>query len=365
MWLYNLYYRAEGTGIMSKNWIFWLEELGQDHNDIVGRKCANLGEMTKMNLPVPPGFALCVEAYQDFMKMTGVANEIRECISLAEGISKEQAKFSELSTRIRHVIHSKVMPEEMEETILTYYHELCQRSKKPDVAVSVRSAGPMSHPGQYETYLNIIGESEILDKVKKVWASTFNPRSLAFRSRKGMPLDTDPIGVAVLKMVNARAAGVIFTADPNTGDTSRMIIEANWGLGESVVNGESTPDIYIVNKDSLEVEEKTLGPKCRCVIPSEAGVIEVATPPDKVSAFCLSDKEVKAVAKFGKILEDHFSAPQDIEWAIDQDAMSPDNVVLLQTRPEIIAQKKTSIDQITDLMINRLSGGLGFKQDGI
>jgi pyruvate,water dikinase len=349
---------------MSRNWIFRLEELGQEHNDIVGRKSANLGEMTKMNLPVPPGFALCVEAYQDFMKMTGLVHEIRECISLAGGINEELAQFNELSTRIRHVIHSKVMSEEMEEIILTYYRELCQRSNKPDVAVSVRSAGPMSHPGQYETYLNIIGESEILDKVKKVWASTFNPRSLAFRSQKGIPLDTDPIGVAVLKMVNAGAAGVIFTADPNTGDTSRMIIEANWGLGESVVNGESTPDIYIVNKESLEVEEKKLGPKIRCVVPHESGTTEIDIPPEKRATFCLNEEEIKTLAKFGKILEDHFGVPQDVEWAIDQDAMSPDNVVLLQTRPEVIAQQKTSVDQIVDLMLDHFSGGTKFG-DGV
>ena len=355
--------RGEAS-IMSKNWIFWLEELDQEQNDIVGRKCANLGEMTRMGLPVPPGFALCVEAYQDFMKMTGVAHEIRECISLFGGVPKERGQFNELSTRIRRVVQSKVMPKEMEKIILTYYRELCQRSNKPDVAVSVRSAGPVSHPGQYETYLNIIGESEILDKVKGVWASTFNPRSLDFRSQKRMPLDADPIGVAILKMVSARAAGVIFTADPNTGDTSRMIIEANWGLGESVVNGESTPDIYIVNKDSLEVEEKKLRPKYRCVIPGEAGVTEVATPPDKVGAFCLSDGEVKAIAKLGKILEDHFGMPQDVEWAIDQDAISPNNIVLLQARPEVIAQKKTSIDQIADLMLERFSGGAKFG-DGI
>ncbi len=349
---------------MSRNWIFRLEELGQEHNDIVGRKCANLGEMTKMNLPVPPGFALCVEAYRDFMKMTGLAHEIRECISLAGGINEEQAQLNELSTRIRQVIHSKVMPEEMEEIILTYYRELCRRSNQPDVAVSVRSAGPMSHPGQYETYLNIIGESEILDKVKKVWASTFNPRSLAFRSRKGMPLDTDPIGIAVLKMVNARTAGVIFTAEPNTGDTSRMIIEANWGLGESVVNGESTPDIYIVNKDSLEVEEKKLGPKFRCVVPHESGTTEIDIPPEKRAAFCLNEEEIKTLAKFGKILEDHFGVPQDIEWAIDQDAMPPDNVVLLQTRPEVIARQKTSVDQIVDLMLDHFPGGTKFG-DGV
>jgi len=345
---------------VSKNWILWLEELGQEHNDIVGKKCANLGEMSRIGLPVPLGFALCIEAYQDFMEMTGAVHEIRECISLFGSVPRERGELSELSNRLRHAVESKVIPEEIEKTILTYYRELRQRSSKPDVAVSVRSAGLKSHPGQYETYLNITGESEILDRVKRVWASTFNPSSLGFRSRKGMPLDTDPIGVAVLKMVNARAAGVIFTADPNTGDTSRVIIEANWGLGESVVSGQSIPDIYIINKDDLKVEEKRLGLKSRCIVPCKAGVTEIDTPPERSSTFCLSEGEVKTLTKLGKILEAHFGVPQDIEWAIDQDGISPNNVVLLQARQEVIAPKKTSVDQIADLMVEHFSGGAKF-----
>ena len=346
---------------MAKKWIFWLEELGQEQHALVGRKCANLGEMARMGLPVPAGFALCVETYRDFMSMTGATDEIQKCIN-AYGIdTQKREQFNELSANIRQIIQSKVMPEDMEETILTHYAELCQRCNTPEVAVSVRSAGPVSHPGQYETYLNVIGESEILDKVKKVWASTFNPRSLAFRNQKGMPLETEPIGVAVLKMVSARAAGVIFTADPNTGDTSRMIIEANWGLGESVVSGESTPDVHIVNKDSLEVQENRLGPKSRWVIPGKVGVTETETPPEKCSTYCLIEEEIKTIARLGKILEDHFGVPQDIEWAIDQDAKIRHNVVLLQARPEVIMQKKSSVDQIADLMLEHFSGGTKFE----
>jgi pyruvate,water dikinase len=346
---------------VDKKWVFWLEELRQDQHALVGRKCANLGEMVRMGLKVPAGFALCTETYLDFMNISGAVDEIQKCINAYGTVTQKQGQFNELSTDIQQIIQSKVMPKEMEEAILKHYADLCQKCNTQEVAVSVRSAGPESHPGQYETYLNVIGEAEILDKIKKVWASTFNLRSLVFRSRKGMPLGIDPIGVAVLKMVNARAAGVIFTADPNTGDTSRMIIEANWGLGESVVSGESTPDVYIVKKDSLEVTEKRLGLKSRWVIPGSTGVIETETPTEKSSSYCLHKDEITAIAKLGKILEDHFGMPQDIEWAIDQDEKIHANIVLLQVRPEVIIKKKSYVDQVADLMLDHFSGGTKYK----
>ena len=343
---------------MPKRWVLWHEELGQEHNDLVGKKCANLGEMARIGLRVPPGFALSVEAYRDFMSMTGTIDEIQEY--LTKFSPKDLKQFNQSSADIRQIVESKVMPEEMAEIIVSYYKELCRRCAA-EVAVSTRSAGPVSHPGQYETYLNVVGELDLVDKIRKVWASTFNPRSLAFRSRQGVPLESDPIGVAVLKMVNARAAGVIFTADPNTGDTTRMIIEANWGLGESVVSGESTPDVYILDKESLEIRERKLGPKSRYVTFKEVGVTEEEIPPEKSGKFCLSDEEAKEIGKLAKILENHFGLPQDAEWAVDEDLPFPESVILLQTRAEVIAQRKSPVDQIVDLMLDRFSRGGGFE----
>ena len=134
---------------------------------------------------------------------------------------------------------------------------------------------------------------------KKVWSSTFNPRSISARKRAGVPLESDPIGVAVLKMVNARTAGVLFTADPNTGNTTRMIIEANWGLGESVVGGEAMPDVYILEKESLEVIEKKLGTKGKYITFKETGVEELDTPDEKSCTFCLGDDELKEIGRLG------------------------------------------------------------------
>jgi pyruvate,water dikinase len=341
---------------MPERYIFWIEELGQEHCEMVGKKCGNLGEMAKIGLLVPPGFALSVEAYKDFMIQTNARREIQDYLSQWSGDIETIEQFNQASRHIRQIVESKEMPEAMKDTILSFYDGLCRRCDCI-VAVSTRSAGPVSHPGQYETYLNVKGKADLLEKIKKVWASSFNPRSLAFRKRKALPLENDPIGVAVLKMVNARAAGVIFTADPNTGDMSKMILEANWGLGESVVSGELMPDVYVLKKDTLEILEKKLGKKSKYVTCKELGVAEEECPADLSGAFCLRDEEAKEIGKLGILLENHFGVPQDVEWAIERDLELPKSVVLLQTRPAVIAQKKSPVDQVVDLMLNLYSKG--------
>lgn len=338
---------------MPERYIFWFEELGQDHSNLVGKKCANLGEMAKLGLPVPPGFALSVKAHEYFLEKTNAMQEIRDYLQGLGGGIESIEQFNEASREIRQIVESKEMPDGMRRMILSFYDDLCRKCIMDDVAVATRSAGRVSHPGQYETFLNVRGKQDLLEKIIKVWASSFNPRSLAFRSRKGLPLESDPIGVAVLKMVNARAAGVVFSADPNTGDLSKMILEANWGLGESVVSGELNPDTYILDKESLQIRERRLGTKKKYITFKGVGVVEDETPPDKRSSFCLKDEEAAEVGRLAVALEKHFGVPQDAEWAIDEDFPFPKNVILLQTRAAVIAQKKSAVDQVVDLMLKR------------
>jgi pyruvate,water dikinase len=287
------------------------------------------------------------------MIQTNAAQEIKDYLSKLSGGIENMQQFNQASKDIRQIAESKEMPSLMKELILSYYDHLCNKCNCTDIAVSTRSAGPVSHPGQYETYLNVKGKADLLEKIKKVWASSFNPRSLAFRKRKGLPLENDPIGVAVLKMINARTAGIIFTADPNTGDTSRMIIEANWGLGESVVGGEAMPDVYVLNKENLEIVEKKLGKKSKYVTCKALGIAEEDCPADLSSTFCLGDEEVKEIGKLGVQLEKHFGVPQDVEWAIDRDFELPKSIILLQTRSEVIVQKKAPVDQVLDLILTQ------------
>jgi pyruvate,water dikinase len=339
---------------MPVDYIFRIEELGQEFNSRVGKKCANLGEMAKIGLRVPTGFALSLDAYRQFMSGTGAEREINEYLNSLAHDFETIDHFNEASAELRRIVESKDMPREMEDQILSYYREMGRKCNEERVAVSTRSAGASSHPGQYETHLNVVGEADLLKNIIRVWSSTFNARSLSARKRLGLPLGSDPIGVAVIKMVNARSAGVLFTADPNTGNRSTMIIEANWGLGESVVGGEALPDVYVLNKDSLEIVDTRLGSKKRCITCREVGVAEVETSPDQCDAFCLTDREVREIGRLGKILEAHFGVPQDTEWAIDRDLECPESVILLQTRAEVIAEQKKPVDRILDLMLSRL-----------
>lgn len=338
---------------MSQKFIFWLNELRQHHNNLVGKKCANLGEMTNLGLPVPPGFAISVQAYEYFLEKTNSLQEIKDYLTRSDIKFENIDQLNEASVKIRQIIESKDMPEDLKSFIFNFYDDLCKMCSSNNLAVAARSAGPVSRPGQYETYLNVKGKEDLLEKIIKVWASTFNPRSLSYRLQKGLPLESDPIGVAVLKMVKARSAGVIFTVDPNTGDYSKMILEANWGLGESVVSGELIPDTYIVEKENLKICEKKLGTKQKYVIFKEVGIKEEETPYSKRCTYCLMDEEVVEIGRLAKVLEEHFGAPQDAEWAIEEDSHFPKNIIFLQTRQAVITQKKSPIDQIVDLMLRR------------
>lgn len=327
-------------------WLYRFDELGKEHNDIVGKKCASLGEMTRAGFRVPPGFALALEAYDRFMKETGAIEEVRQYLttfSADPNNTADMPKYDKASEVIRGIVESKEMPKDMEDVVKQYYDGLCQMTGISDLPVATRSAGPASHPGQYETYLYIRGGAEVVENIIKVWSSTFNQRSIIARARLGLPLEYDPIGVAVLKMVNARAAGVMFTLNPVTGDPSKIVIDGNWGLGESVVSGSVTPDEWMVDKVILEITKVIVSPKLKeYVLDTKTGrTIFVDTPPDRQNAPCLSREEVLELAKIGKKVEDHYGIAQDTEWAIDNDLPFPENIVMLQCRPEQVwSQRK-------------------------
>jgi pyruvate,water dikinase len=336
--------------------IFWFEELGQEHNDLVGKKCANLGEMTRMGLAVPPGFALSLEMYREFLRQTKLDEEMSRYVeSLGELKGKGITVFDEVSEALRKMIERRPIPDGLKKEVLSYYDELCHRLDIPDLAVSVRSAGTESRPGMFETYLNVKGKEDLLDKVKKVWASAFTTRAVAFRANKDIPILGDELGVAIPKMVNARASGIGFTVNPVDGDNTKIIIEANWGLGEGVVSGAETVDGFVVDKSTLRIVNKNIGRKTRYVVNKEKGAEWDDVPADKQRMACLSDEEVQEVAKLARALEERLGCAQDMEWAIDDDMPFPDNIFHLQTRPAKVQAKKpvSTTDRIVDLIAKR------------
>ena len=340
----------------SSKLIFWFEELGQEHNDIVGKKCANLGEMIRMGLAVPPGFSIAIDMYRKFIYEAGAFKEMSSYVEgLGELRGKGIAEFEKMSQTLRGIIEETVMPPDVEGEIGLYYDELCKRTGIPDVAVSVRSAGTESRPGMFETYLNVKGKKELLKKVKKVWASAYTTRAIAFRVNKGLPAMGDELGVAVPKMVNARASGIGFTVDPVTGDSSKVIIEANWGLGEGVVSGVESVDHFVVDKENLEVIERNIGKKTRCVVRKGKGADWDDVPEDRQQVSCLNDEEIVEIAKLAMSLEKRLGCPQDMEWASDQDIPFPNNIFHLQTRPAKVHARKprSTTDQIASMIAGR------------
>lgn len=334
--------------------IFWFEELGKEDKKLAGKKCANLGEMTRMGLPVPPGFAISIAMYRKFAQKYQIAKEISGYVSkLGELKGQNIDTLDELSRKIRSMIESKELPEDIRKTVGSYYQQLGKKVGMPNVAVSVRSAGTASRPGMFETYLNVIGTEDVLEKVKKVWSSAYTTRAIAFRANKDVPITGDELGVAVSKMLNARTSGISFTMDPVTGDTSKIIIDANWGLGEGVVSGSESVDKFVVDKKTFDILDSYIGKKAKRVINKKRGIGWDEVPPKQQTTPSLNNDEVVAIAKLAVLLEEHLDKPQDIEWSIDPDLPAPNNIFLLQTRPAKVAAKKP--EAVTDRMIDLIA----------
>jgi len=343
----------------SEKLIYWFDELGREHNGIVGKKCANLGEMVRMGLAVPPGFAIPIDMYRKFIKETGAKDEMSSYIKEFDETKDAGIQFfNEMSENLRGAIEKKEMLPSTRECITAYYTELCNKTGTENVAVSVRSAGTESRPGMFETYLNVSGIEEILVKIKKVWTSAFTPRAIAFRVNKGLAILEDELGVAVQKMLNARASGIAFTVNPVDGDASKITIEANWGLGEGVVSGEVSVDTFQVDKNTLELASKHTGNKRRGVFYTETGADWADVPAKKRRIPCIRDEEAVEIARVAKSVEETLEAPQDMEWAIDQDIDFPGNIFWLQTRPAKVAVKKveSASNHIADLLAKKFRG---------
>ena len=329
---------------MRKELVIWFENLRKTDIPSVGGKNANLGEMINVGIPVPPGFAITAYAYKKFIEETGIAQKIYDIINETVTDPTDPKQYEEASKKIRELVESTPMPKEIEESIRTAYRELCRRLNANDVSVAVRSSATAedlpdaSFAGQQETYLNVKGENELLEKTVKCWSSLFTTRAIFYRNEKGFPHEKVLISVGVQKMVNAKAAGVMFTINPVTGNPDQIVIEGNYGLGESVVSGAVTPDDFIVDKNTLEIIEKRIAKKTVQYVrdPNTGKTVHTEVPAEKQEQPCISDEEIVKLAELGKHIEQHYGKPQDIEWAIDAELPFPSNIFIVQSRPETV-----------------------------
>ena len=322
--------------------VCWFEDCLKDSVPLVGGKCSSLGELINAGVRVPPGFALTTEGYRRFMAGAGLMPEIASLLGSVD--ANDLDALEQASATIRSLIEAQPFAEEIEDNVAECYRKLALRACMPAVPVAVRSSATAedlagaSFAGQQDTYLWIRGVDEVLHHMRRCISSLYTGRAIAYRINKGFADDTLAISVGVQKMANAYTAGVMFTIHPANGDRSVIVIDSNFGFGESVVSGEVTPDNFVVNKVTLDIIERTISRKeiCYTVDPRTQVSRAVEVPFERQDVQSLIDDEVTELAWMGKQIEKHYGRPMDIEWAVDKDLPSGGNIFILQARPETV-----------------------------
>ncbi|NWG03759.1 MAG: phenylphosphate synthase subunit beta [Syntrophaceae bacterium] len=323
----------------------WFDKAGKESLGLVGGKNASLGELIRADIPVPSGFSVTTEAYGEFFCGSAMRVRIEEILSKID--PQDMVSLEEASKMIRDLMAEASLPKKIEEDIRANYQALTQVFDVPDVPVAIRSSATAedmpgaSFAGQQDTYLWVRGSEEVLKRIKLCMSSLFTPRAIAYRIKMGFPHDKVLISIGVQKMVDARAAGVMFTLNPINGDPSKVVIEGNWGLGESVVSGLVNPDRFVVDKVTLDIERNVSIKECECIYdPIRLGVVHQDIPPERREIQCIEDQEITELARYAKRVEEYYGCPQDIEWVIDKQKPFPFNIFMVQCRPETVWSQK-------------------------
>ena len=327
--------------------VCWFEDCRKDSVALVGGKCSSLGELISAGVRVPPGFALTTEGYRRFMAEAGIDQEVT---SLLAGVDAQDIEALEkISMQIRAVIEAQPFSIETEDLVAECYRKLALRCCMPAVPVAVRSSATAedlpgaSFAGQQDTYLWIRGVDDLLQHMRRCISSLYTGRALAYRANKGFSGDQVAISVGVQKMANSFTAGVMFTIHPANGDRSVIVIDSNFGFGESVVSGEVTPDHFVVNKITLDIIDRTISEKHICyTVDSKTQTSRAMDVPfERQKVQSLIDDEITELAWMGKQIEKHYGRPMDIEWAVDKDLPAGGNIFILQARPETVWSQKS------------------------
>ncbi|MBK7828656.1 phosphoenolpyruvate synthase [Nannocystis sp.] len=301
--------------------------LGKQDTALVGGKGANLGELLRAGLPVPQGFVVTAQAYLDALDTAGVRPKVN---AIAEKLdADDSAALTAASAELRKLVQTVGVPATLRAQILRAYAALGD-----DRAVAVRSSATMedtagsSFAGMNETYTNIRGQDALIDAIVRCWASVWGERVMAYRASNNMR-DEPAIAVCVQEMVDSQRSGVMFTADPATGDRQRIVIEGAFGLGEVVVGGQVEPDTYVLAKDGPRLLTVRVGHKTHKIVRGPDGKdLRVDLPAAEGTRRVLDDAEILALAALATRIEAHYGSPQDVEWAADAEAM-----YIVQARP--------------------------------
>ncbi len=348
--------------------ILWFEEVTNKDVGLVGGKNASLGEMyqklTKKKINIPNGFALTARAYRDFMKESGLMNEIKDILKDLD--THNIRNLSERGERVRHAIMAAKFPKHLSDEIAIAYKKMEETYGK-NVDTAVRSSATAedlpdaSFAGQQDTYLNIKGIHNVIYATHQCIASLFTNRAISYREDKGFDHFTIALSVGIQKMVRSDRAisGVMFSIDTESGFRDAVLINAAYGLGENIVQGKITPDEFYVFQPTLKkgfkpIIEKNLGSKALKLIYSaegKASTKNVAVPKEDRKKFCITDGEIIKLAEWATIIEDHYKRPMDMEWAKDG---VTGKLFIVQARPET-AQSVRDVNVLEEYIIGKKS----------
>jgi len=341
---------------MNKNTahVLWFNEVNKNDIPLVGGKGANLGEMVNAKIPVPNGFIVTAKAYYDFLDTTSLKQKILNEMSQLD--IEDSKALQAASKRIITAIRAANVPKELEEDIKNYYHHLCGEHDK---WVAVRSSATAedlpdaSFAGQQETYLNVKGYKDVIENVRKCWASLFGARAIYYRAQNGFSHLKIGIAVPVQLMIQSEISGIMFTVNPITNNREEVSVEAAFGLGQPIVSGEVTPDQYIVRKSTEKIGYRFISKQVWQF--TKAGNVPVSKAFQQVQK--LDNKKIVELAKLGMRIEEHYGRPQDIEWGLEDGKL-----YIVQSRPVTTLNKKeekSSLEIDTKQKLKVILDGLG------
>lgn len=302
------------------------KQLKKTDTAIAGGKGASLGEMTHAGVPVPPGFVILASAFDRFLEETDLDVEL-EHILTKELNHNDMNTVEDVSEKIRDLILKARIPTDISAEIQKAFLKL----KSPLVAVrssaTAEDSSIASWAGELESYLNVTNKN-LIESVKKCWASLFTPRAIFYRFEKKLHKTKVSVAVVVQKMVQSDASGIAFTVHPVTKDKNQMVIEAGYGLGEAIVGGMITPDTYVIHKKQLEIIDKNISEQKMMIVRSSKGTKQTKVASSKQSRQKISVAQIKELAKLAIRIEKHYKKPQDIEFAIEKK-----KAYIVQSRP--------------------------------
>jgi len=317
--------------------ILWFQEVDKDDIPLVGGKGANLGEMAKAGFPVPRGFIVTSKAYFDFLEENKLKSRIHQ--ELKKINIEDPQTFNEVSEKIKNLILNGQISSSLAKEIIFNYLKLGGLIKQALVAVrssaTAEDLPTASFAGQQTTFLNVQGEANLLKKIQACWASLFEARAIFYREEKGFDHFKVGLAVPVQEMIPAEISGVMFTLNPVTHQKNQIIIEAVWGLGEFIVQGEVTPDTYLVDKNSLESLSKKVEKQEVQLIKVGSLSKKTKVPRQRQLKRKLTDTQIVELAKLGKRIHRHYFYPQDIEWVFYRKKF-----YIVQSRPVTTLKKE-------------------------